>query len=113
MNVDLSSLLHDSFIERIDIGPRREVRLRVVKPSTSPGNSKNHEIFLVRFGAIENFLKVKTFFESLPKFGTSEAYRDEILDLRQTENGWILELDHGGSVEIKSVKPPAIKRPEN
>lgn len=54
--------LHDAWIERVTIGPRREIRLTLALGSARITDPRLPEAAILRFGAIENFKSVQVFF---------------------------------------------------
>jgi hypothetical protein len=101
--------LHDAYVETVDLGPRREVVLRLVRPVRSGPIGTSSVVVLLRFGAIENFDEARQFFAGLAR-SASGAYLDQVLNLARTKTGWVLELDHLGAIEIRSAKPPIIEQ---
>jgi hypothetical protein len=83
--------LHDAYVEAVDLGPRREVVLRLVRPVRPGPIGTSSEKLTLRFGAIENFDETQRFFAGLTP-SIPGAYLDQVLSLATSETGWLLEL---------------------
>ena len=104
--------LHDSLLERVSLGPRRELRLDVFIPDVGTATARSAQRpgkrLSIRFGDIENYANVERFFFGGPLKG-QDGYLDEIVEMKQTRVGWSLELDRRGRVAIKTRKLPTIE----
>lgn len=91
---------HDSFLEDIEIGPRREIELHIyINPVW---NNKVERTVDLKFSAIENFEKVKEFFES--KIIKTGILNTEIIAIKSiNRNKFIINLELG-SIEIITNK---------
>jgi hypothetical protein len=99
--------LHDAILTRADIGPRREVRLDLLFPTSDQRSVNKFSRVSVRFGAIENYVEVEQFFSnrsSMPEWAAGER----VDALRRTAEGWLLELDDSGRFVIATSKTPTV-----
>ncbi len=60
---ELKYNFHDGYLKSFELGPRREVRLLFVLPRPI-GTRQESLVVQVRFGAIENYGDVQSFFSS-------------------------------------------------
>ena len=114
MNID-DLRLHDALLESVELGPRRELTLRIFIPEvttmTSRGNERRGTRVAVRFGGIENHPNVDRFFFGGPLRGQEDCI-DRIEELRRNRHGWSIELSQRGRVAIKTSKLVSVSEVE-
>lgn len=107
----LPSLLndyHDAQLERVAIGPRRELTLFIhLDPLWNPSIL---EYAVVRFGSIDNFDEVERFFSGLH----CDPARDFITEVSRLEpvqpGGWVIDLDGYDEIVIRTTRCTEQKR---
>lgn len=107
----LPSLLndyHDAQLERVAIGPRRELTLFLhLDPVWNPSIL---EYAVVRFGSIANFEEVERFFSGL----RCDPARDFITGVCRLEparqGGWVVDLDGYEEIVIRTSRCTEQKR---
>ncbi len=107
----LPSLLndyHDSQLERVAIGPRRELTLFIhLDPECNPSIL---EYAVVRFGSRDNFDEVERFFSALH----CDPARDFITEVSRLEpaqqGGWVIDLDGYEEIVIRTCRCTEQKR---
>lgn len=94
---------HDSWLERFELGPRRELILQIrLDPVWNP---RAPEDVRLRFGGIQNFDEVRTFFDLLEP--VSRGALNVVDEIARPEKGkWIVDLDRSGTVTIVTSKLP-------
>jgi hypothetical protein len=93
---------HDSQLVGFRLGPRRELTLEIALDPV--WNKAGPPSASVRFGGIENFDDVASFFHALPP-PRRDAYVAEIIGLRYPGDGpnWVvLDLSGHGHIRIQS-----------
>ncbi len=99
---------HDAQLERVAIGPRREVTLFIHLDPV--WNRTILENAVVRFGSISKFEEVERFFSAL----RSDAARDFITEVCRLEAGqkgsWLLDLEGYGEIVIRTTRCTEQKR---
>lgn len=95
---------HDALLVGCQVGPRREVTLRVrLDPIWNPTGPQEVQL---RFGAIQNFDDVRALLEQLLNSVKRETL-DEIVGIVSTGKGeWTLDLARAGALSIVSPKIP-------
>ncbi len=104
MNVQtLFNNYHDSYIERIALGPRRELALFMhTDPVWNPSVSQHA---VVRFGAIANYEEVAAFFSEIPASAPAGAFVAEVDSLKPGQKGsWIIDVKGYGQINVMSQK---------
>lgn len=95
---------HDGHLVSYELGPRREITLIIFLDSNWNKNiKKNVEL---RFGAINNFNEVTSFFKEKIKTPTSSnSFLGEIVELIKVDkNTFLIDFGFNKSIEIKSNK---------
>lgn len=94
---------HDGLLMGFTLGPRRELILDVLLDSVWNKHSTSAN---VRFGAIENFDQVSSFFGSLPKpqAGRCIAEIEKLVADDTGGNAVLLKLERLASLRIESSK---------
>ena len=94
---------HDGHLSKFTLGPRRELTLEFaldpVWNKEGPGSAS------VRFGAIDNYDEVASFFRALPQPEHPDGYIAEVIGLQYLEerpNWVIMDLDGHGHIRIHS-----------
>jgi hypothetical protein len=93
---------HDGSLVDFRLGPRRELTLEV---ELDPIWNSEAASARVRFGGIENYDEVVSFFDSIPKSGQADEHIAGIIGLKflaEMPNWVILDLDHYGDIAIHS-----------
>jgi len=93
---------HDSHLVNFTLGPRRELAMEV---ALDPVWNKDAASASVRFGGIDNYDEVVTFFQTLPKPLRADAYITEIIGLEHSKvepNSVIIDLAGHGDVKVRS-----------
>ena len=91
---------HDAHLERVAIGPRRELTLFIHLDPVC--NASILEDAVVRFGAIANFDEVERFFSSLQCDPTRD-FISEVCRLEPLEKGrWLIDLQDYEQIVIHS-----------
>ena len=95
---------HDAVVERRQVGPRREIILELqLDPVLNPGAPQKVRL---RFGGVENFNEVRSFFEKAPGLTNPEAF-ERVERIAWIEKGkWVIEVDHRGAITIATPKLP-------
>jgi len=94
---------HDSQLARFTLGPRRELTLEIALDPV--WNKQAPPSASVRFGGIENYDAVVSFFRALPP-PRPNGYIAEIIGLQYTGDGpnWVvIDLQGHGAVRVRSV----------
>ena len=94
---------HDGQLSRYTLGPRRELTLEVALDPV--WNRETSHSALVRFGGVENFDEVASYFRGLPAPPGPDAYIAEVVDLGHLEDSpnWVVvELAGYGQIRIHS-----------
>jgi len=94
---------HDVSVEKIDLGPRREVVLHVrLDPVWNNGDSSVRRL---HFSAIQNFDEIEAFFAASTVPNTPDAAIDEVIGIVQPQKRVIgLDLARLGYVEFRGTK---------
>jgi len=98
---------HDAQLEGCQVGPQREVILDIRLDPVWNRHAPRH--VRLRFGAIQNFDDVQSFFDRVlaRPDRAPEGFIDEIAGIVCTAKGaWVVDLDRGGSVTIGTPKMP-------
>lgn len=106
MRMKLSSFkhnFHDAHLASFSLGPRREL---VLETSLDPvWNRDTPRLSSVRFGGIENFDEVASFFRALPLPPNAATYIAEIIGIQclgDEPNWFVVELAGHGLIRIQS-----------
>src|SRR5262245_22448792 len=94
---------HDSWLASFTLGPRRELTLEIALDPV--WNKEAPPSASVRFGGIENFDEVASFFRALPPPPRPDAYVAEIIGLQYSGDGanWVVvALDGHGHIRVQS-----------
>jgi hypothetical protein len=100
----LNFAYHDALLETCQVGPQREVILRIrLDPVWNPTAPRE---VTVRFGAIQNFDAVRAFFDRLIRSAERDVL-DEIVGIVPSGKGqWTIDLARAGAVKILTPKIP-------
>ena len=94
---------HDGQLAGFTLGPRRELTLEIaLDPVWNKGAQSSVS---VRFGNIENFDEVASYFRSLPSPPHSDAYIAEVIGLRYLRDGpegIVVDLAGHGHIKVRS-----------
>ena len=93
---------HDGQLASFTLGPRRELTLVV---ALDPVWNKDQRSASIRFGGIENYDEVASFFRALPSPAQADAYIAEIIGLQYLGEGpnWaIVDLAGHGHIKVRS-----------
>ena len=94
---------HDGQLASFTLGPRHELTLEIVLNPV--WNKEAPPATTVRFGGIENFDEVASFFRALPPSQRTDAYIAEVIGLRYSGDGpnWVdVDLDGHGHIRVQS-----------
>jgi hypothetical protein len=99
---------HDAQLERVAIGPRRELTLFIhLDPVCNPSIL---EYAVVRFGSIDNFEEVERYFSAL-RWDPARDFITEVSRLEPVQRGrWVLDLDGYEEIEIRTTRCTEQKR---
>ena len=92
---------HDSNVDKVEIGPRRELNLKIhLDPIMNKGRDR---VVNLSFRAIDNFDTVTNFFEKYLKTRpTSNAFLGRIDELKKiTRNDYVIDFDNVGQLTVK------------
>jgi len=94
---------HDGQLASFTLGPRRELTLEIALDPV--WNREAPSSASVRFGGIENFDEVASFFRALPPPPHSDAYIAEVIGLQYSGDGpnWVVvDLEGHGHIRVQS-----------
>jgi hypothetical protein len=99
---------HDAQLERVAIGPRRELTLFLhLDPVWNPSIL---EYAVVRFGSIDNFDEVERFFSAL-RCDPASDFITGVSRLEPVQRGrWVLDLDGYEEIVIQTTRCTEQKR---
>ena len=94
---------HDGQLAGFALGPRRELTLEIALNPV--WNKEAPPSVSVRFGGIENFDEVTSFFRALPMPPRPDAYIAEVIGLQYLGDGpnWVvIDFDGHGHIRVQS-----------
>ena len=99
---------HDAQLERVAIGPRRELTLFLhLDPVFNPSIL---EYAVVRFGSIDNFAEVERFFSAL-QCDPARDFITGVCRLEPVQPGrWVVDLDGYEAIVIRTTRCTEQKR---
>jgi hypothetical protein len=100
-NLALKYNYHDSNVDKVEIGPRRELKLKI---QLDPIMNKGKERFVnLSFRAVDNLDIVKNFVEKyLETRPTPNAFLGRIDELKKsTRNDYVIDFDNVGQLTVK------------
>lgn len=94
---------HDGQLASFTLGPRHELTLEIALNPV--WHKEAPPVTTVRFGGIENFDEVASFFRALPTPPRLDAYIAEVIGLQYLVDGpnWVVvDLDGHGHIRVQS-----------
>jgi len=104
----LKYVYHDALIVNYEIGPSNELSLNVVlMPYLNPNSPNSLNEVSIKFGKIQNFDDVVSFFAEVSNSSESKFFPDKIEIVNfvyEHKFKWILSLQEHGAITIHSFK---------
>jgi len=98
---------HDSHLERVALGPRRELTLFIELDRQANRSIANNAV--VRFGTIANYEEVEAFFSTMRDPGG--PYLADVSRLEQQQkDSWLLGFTGYGEIRVRSARCTEQKR---